>query len=81
MEIKEIVEKLTGKITATGDSSRDREHLENLKVLCYLVDDLIWKIQSVAKNKDSYENSVKEIGTYANSFLDNLKEELNYYSR
>lgn len=76
MEMVQIVNKLVGQITATGDSSRDGERLSNLIVMCNLVEDLIEEIHFSARDKDSYESSVKQIGQYADKFLNNLKEEL-----
>lgn len=76
MNLKTIVKKLVGQIVATGDSSRDRERLENLKKMCNLVEELIGEIHFSARDKDSYEGSVKQIGQYADKFLINLKEEL-----
>ena len=69
MEIKEIVNRLVGEINPLGCSSRDPQRLENLKVMCELVTDLIEEVQYVSRNKDSYEGSVKTIGEYADKFL------------
>lgn len=76
MEIKEIVQKLIGKITATGDSSRDNERLMNLINMCNLVEELVGEIQFSARDRNAYESSVKTIGQYADKFLNNLAEEL-----
>ena len=76
MDIKEIVQKLVGSITPAGESHLDTQRLENLKVMCSLVDDLVYKINFVTRDKDRYEASMKEIGVYAQKFLDNLKEEM-----
>ena len=76
MELTQIVNKLVGQISATGDSSRDGERLESLKTMCNIVEGLIEEIQFSARDKDSYEGSVKQIGQYASNFLNNLKEEL-----
>jgi len=76
MEIKEIVDKLVGSITPAGESHKDRERFENLKVMCNLVEQLVSDINFVARDKDRYESSIKGMGVYAQKFLDNLKEEL-----
>lgn len=73
----DIVKKLIGNINATGDSSRDGERLENLKMMCNLVEDLIVEIQFVTRDKDAYESSIKEIGQFAFKFLSRLKEKIN----
>ena len=76
MDIKEIVQKLVGSITPAGESHLDTQRLENLKVMCSLVEDLVYKINFVTRDKDRYEASMKEMGVYAQKFLDNLKEEM-----
>lgn len=76
MNIKEIVQKLIGSITPAGSSHLDTQRLENLKVMCSLVEDLVYEINFVARDKDRYEASMKEMGVYAKKFLDNLKEEM-----
>lgn len=75
MEIKEIVQKLVGSITPAGESHLDTKRLENLKVMCGLIEDLVYEVNYVARDKDRYESSMKEMGVYAQKFLDNLKEE------
>ena len=66
----EIVSKIIGNINPTGKSEVDVERLENLKVMCTLVDDLVTAIDAVSyNNKDSKEHSVKEMSDYANNFL------------
>lgn len=69
MELKEIVNKLVGKISPLGCASRDPQRLENLKAMCGLITDLIQEVQYVSRNKDRYEGSVKAIGEYADKFL------------
>jgi hypothetical protein len=74
--IKEIVDKLIGNCEPQGDSSRDRENLENLKVKCDLIYNLIADVQYITRSKDSYEGSIKAMGLFANKCLRNIKEEL-----
>ena len=74
--IKQIVDKLVGSITPAGESHKDRERFDNLKVMCDLVERLIYDIHFVARDKDRYESSIKGMGVYAQKFLNNLKEEL-----
>lgn len=74
--IKQIVDKLVGSITPAGESHKDSERMENLKVMCGLVERLVSDIHFVARDKDRYEASMKKMGLYAQKFLDNLKEEL-----
>lgn len=76
--IKEIVEKLVGNIQPAGESNLDTQRLENLKVMCGLVEDLVWEINQVSKDKDRYESSMKVMGVYANNFMYNLINEYIY---
>lgn len=76
MELKEIVEKLVGNITPAGKSHIDTKRLENLKVMCNLVDELLYEINYVAiSNEDRYESSMKEMGEYASKFIKQIKDE------
>ncbi len=76
MTHKDIVQKLVGSINPVGDSSRDTERFENLKIMCDLVEDLLEEIKWVTRSAESYESSVKRSGEYAQKFINNLKEEL-----
>ena len=76
MDIKEIVQKLVGNITPAGESHLDTKRLENLKIMCGLIEDLVYEVNYVSRNKDRYESSMKVMGEYADKFLRNLKEEL-----
>lgn len=74
--IKEIVQKLVGSITPAGESNLDTKRLENLKIICGLIEDLVYEVNYVSRDKDRYESSMKVMGEYADKFLRNLKEEL-----
>lgn len=74
--IKEIVQKLVGSISPAGQSHLDTQRLENLKIMCGLVEDLVYEINFVAREENAYQSSIKEMGVYARKFLDNLKEEI-----
>ena len=74
--IKEIVLKLVGSITPAGESHKDTQRLENLKVLFNLIEDLVYEVNCVSKEKDRYESSMKLMGEYADKFLRNLAEEI-----
>ena len=76
MKIKEIVQKLVGSITPAGESNLDTKRLENLKIICGLIEDLVYEVNYVSRDKDRYESSMKVMGEYADKFLRNLKEEL-----
>ena len=67
----DVVYKLIGKINPVGDSHRDSERFENLKLMCSLVEKLIVDIDSVAMEKDSHMGSVSYAGEYAYNFISN----------
>lgn len=68
--ITEIIHKLIGPINPIGKANIDPERLENLKLLCSVVDELVNNIADIStKNRNSYEHSVKEIGEYASNFM------------
>ena len=69
MEIKDVVDKLVGKIDPVGETNTDEKRLENLKTMCALVDSLVTDIWYVAQNKDRCEYSIKQAGIYAEKFL------------
>ena len=76
MEIKEIVEKLVGSITPAGESHLDTQRLENLKIMCSLIEDLVYEVNYVSRAKNRYESSMKVMGEYADKFLRGLLEEI-----
>lgn len=66
----EIVKKLVGSIQPVGETNTDCQRLENLKVMCAIVNDLVIEINRVSyENKDRYEHSMKEMSLYAEQFL------------
>lgn len=68
--IIEVVEKLVGPISPTGQHGVDSDRLENLKKLSEVVSVLIGKIDDVSyKNEGSMEKSVKEMVEFAEAFL------------
>jgi hypothetical protein len=75
MEIEEIVMKLVGPIKPIGDSNTDKKRLDNLKILCDITEKFVHAIDSVAcDHKDSYEDSTKTSGKYAENFIKTLVE-------
>lgn len=78
MEIKDVVLKLIGGTQSKGCSSRDKEVLKNVEVLGELVIDLFNELTFIARDRHSYESSVKEIGNKAMFFINEIKEGCNY---
>jgi len=73
MTIYDIVVRLIGNIEPTGQDSIDIQRLDNLKKLGELVNRLVDDIGTIASsNKNSYENSVKELVNSANEILDEI---------
>lgn len=73
MEIKDVVLKLVGDTQSKGCSSRDKEVLKNVEVLGELVIDLFNELTFIARDRHSYESSVKEIGNKAMYYLNEMR--------
>lgn len=70
--IIEVVRKLTGQINPVGESTEDHFRLENLKMLCEVVNELVSDIDHVAyRYKNRYEHSIKECQKHAENFITN----------
>ena len=74
MELYEIIMKLVGSVQPTGKHDIDEAHLENLKKLTKLTDKLLFEINKVALYSDSDEQSISELGDYANRFISKVKD-------
>lgn len=70
----EIVMRLIGSVSPTGDHNTDQQRLANMKVLTELVDRLLFVIVTVTPAVTSTEASVKAIGIHAEEFLQSVKE-------
>lgn len=72
--ICEVIGTLVGLINPRGDVSVDVHRYQNLLTLQRVADWCLSEIREVAKNKSSYEASVKQIGSTAEKYLELLKE-------
>jgi hypothetical protein len=72
--LAEIIMRIIGPVSATGDHGRDTERLQNLDKLCNLTYDLIGIINKQSVNADRYEKSMRDIGLRAKSFMDDLDD-------
>lgn len=72
MDIYEVVTKLIGPIHPVGETGKDNERFENLKVMTDLVDKLLTDISKVITNKNRVEYSMKRAGEYADKFFTNI---------
>lgn len=72
MELDDIVMKIIGPVMPIGESKEDERRLENLKVLCGLIDRLVEVVDAVIPNKNRCEHSMKTAGKYADKFLTDL---------
>lgn len=75
MELKEIVLKLTGKITPVADASIDKERFENLKQYTDLFYEMWLELEAIAREyKDSPYHSAQVLGEHAQKILNLVKE-------
>jgi|WetSurMetagenome_2_1015567.scaffolds.fasta_scaffold128985_3 hypothetical protein len=65
MELKDVVMKLVGNIEPIGETNTDNYRFENLKQLCSLIEELVFEVEKIARNKDRPEFSIKRAGEYA----------------
>ena len=72
MEIYDVVKKLVGEIKPIGETNEDNRRFKNLKVMSDLVDRLIYDIDNVAAGNNSYMDSIKKAGKFADEFLTQL---------
>jgi hypothetical protein len=76
MEIYDIVKKLVGNIEPVGETNADDRSFDNLKTTAGLIELLINDMACVARDRISYEYSVKRSGQYAIDFLKTLREDI-----
>lgn len=72
--VLKVVRILVGPITPAADTAIDGKRLENLRVMCKVVDKLLYDIKSVSDLADSHFNSVKIMAGCAEAFLKEVKE-------
>lgn len=66
---EEIIKKLIGPINPIGETNEDKKRLENLRIMCDLVQTLIIDINYVSTYRSKKEYSMQLAGVYADSFL------------
>jgi hypothetical protein len=74
MTLYEIVKKLNGPIYPVGESTEDKNRLENIKNLFPLVEQLLMDIKDAADFKNDSRHSMMQIGKRADEFLSSIKE-------
>ena len=73
MELEDIVMKLVGPVEAVGETHKDVQRLQNIKVLTELVDRLMFRIANAAMDAERPEASMKAIGKHARAFLQDMR--------
>ncbi len=69
----DVVKKLIGDISPSGDAAIDEKRFENLKAMCELMDEIHTAIDSVAyNNRHAHQASVKRSVAYVDEFLDRI---------
>jgi hypothetical protein len=69
MEIIDVVRKLTGPIEPVGEHHTDTARAPNLDQTIELVDTLLRDLADVSKNADRHEDSMKQAGKKAKSYI------------
>ena len=67
--ILEVTRSLIGSTEPYGDSAIDRERMQNLDKLIYIIDELLYDVEKVAVNKDRHEASMRMMGKKAHNAL------------
>ena len=71
-EVYDLVTTLVGDIKPIGDTQADDKRFDNLKVICGVVDKLLYDIDAVIPNKNRAEHSMKRAGEYADEFMSKI---------
>lgn len=74
VELTELVDRMIGTYTSHGDSGIDHKAMENLKEVEQLLYHILEKLVSNAKQKNSYEGSVADVGKKSYDILMECKE-------
>ncbi len=76
MSLANLVRRICGPIEPIGQHSADEIRFTNLKEYCLLAEEMVRNIRDVAKNRHSYEGSVKRAGEFAARSLEEIREYL-----
>ena len=79
--ILEVTRRLIGGTEPYGDSAIDRERMQNLDKLIYIIDELLYDVEKVAFNKDRREGSMRMMGEKAHKALNNYWSWIEDYLR
>lgn len=74
--IYDVVRKLVGYINPVGETTEDNERFENLRKMTQIVEWLTTDISRIRSNMNCHEYSMKHAGEYADTFLNELAEEI-----
>jgi len=74
IELTELVDRMIGTYTSHGDSGIDHEAMEHLKEVEQLLYHILEKLVSNAKQKNSYEGTVADIGKQSYDILMECEE-------
>ena len=74
IELTELVDKIIGTYTSHGETNWDNKAKENLKEVENLLYHILEKLVSNAKQQNSYEGSVADIGKESYEILMECKE-------
>lgn len=72
IDYHEVVKKLIGPITPTGERREDNLRFRNLEDMCDLVDSLLTDIDQLLVYKDTATGAKARAGQYASDFFDRI---------
>jgi len=74
LNIKEIVAKLVGATSFTGDHGTDVNRIDNICEAGELALYYVQELRGLAELKDDYRDSAKQMGKKAQAYIDEIKE-------
>jgi hypothetical protein len=75
----QAISSIIGNIEPIGETNADNESFENLEEATKIVDNLLYKIKSVADCRDNHQYSMSRSGKEAYEFLKTIASEYSDY--
>jgi len=72
----DVIKKVIGKIHPVGESNEDQKRFDNLTQYCEAFEEMFREISEIASEADSPYGSIKKAGTFAKTFLKEIRESI-----